>query len=90
MDRHAITKVCERVLENDSCVEVPLLLPTAQVQALERLAGQQESTVGQLLRRLIQHGIEQLPDAPQQAESIRDGRSPVAVRPVQPEPAFGK
>jgi hypothetical protein len=43
-------------------VELTLLLPNQQLQALESAATRQEMTVGQLLRRLIRDGLAALDD----------------------------
>jgi hypothetical protein len=47
----------------DAVVELTLLLPSQQLEALEGAASRQEVTVGQLLRRLVRDGLAAMDDA---------------------------
>ncbi len=53
-----------RDLDNEVC-ELPLLLPTWQIEALEQLARAEGITVAQLLRRVVNKMVPEL--TPQQA-----------------------
>jgi hypothetical protein len=56
-------------LSEHEMVELPLLLPGWQVDALERVAADAQLTIGQLLRRLVNHSIARH-NAQQQAEPL--------------------